>query len=46
MGNIGEGVIGVIIFLSVVCLISVPFAIWKFVEIIIWFVHHISISLQ
>ena len=44
--GIGKAMRDVIIFLFVVCCITVPLGVWKLIEIIIWIVKHINISIN
>lgn len=43
-GHMLDGLGPLIVFLFVTCCVAVPLAIWKFVEIVIWFVHHVSVT--
>jgi len=44
MDGIADGLGDFITFLMVVCCISVPLGIWKLIDIIIWMVKHVSVS--
>ena len=43
--GIGEALGNLIKLLFILCCISVPLAIWKLVEIIIWLFSHVSIEI-
>ncbi len=40
-----RGISKFLLFITVTWLIMLPFAIWKLVEIIIWFIQHFSIRI-
>jgi uncharacterized membrane protein len=46
MGDFGKGIGELIIFLLVVCCITVPLGLWKLVDIAIWTSHHVSFSVH
>jgi hypothetical protein len=45
MEDIGRAFSGMIATMAIIIVVSVPLAIWKFIEIVIWLIRHIDISI-
>lgn len=43
--HLGDAVCGLLRLLTITILISVPLAIWKLIDIIIWICHHVKVGL-
>jgi hypothetical protein len=46
MSNFADGIGSAITFLFVVVCVSVPFAIWKLIDIVIWLWRHVGIVIK
>ena len=44
MDDIGKGLYGLVIALLIIAVVSVPLAIWKFIELVSWVFNNVTIN--
>jgi hypothetical protein len=46
VSGIGDGITALLKLLLIICIVAIPFAIWKIVELIIWLINNVSIHVS